>query len=38
MLDIYIAVRSDGPDWAQDCELVTSNVTETKEAPDYPLG
>ena len=32
-----MAMRGDGPDWANDCDVLTSEVTETDAAPDYPL-
>jgi len=32
-----MALRGDGPDWANDCDLLSSEVTETDAPPDYPL-
>ena len=32
-----MAMRGDGPDWANDCDLISSKVTETDAAPDFPL-
>lgn len=32
-----MAMRGDGPDWANDCEVLSARVTETDAYPDYPL-
>lgn len=32
-----MAMRGDGPDWANDCDVLSTKVTETDAAPDYPL-
>lgn len=32
-----MAMRGDGPDWANDCDVLSLKVTETDAAPDYPL-
>jgi hypothetical protein len=32
-----MAMRGDGPDWANDCDTLSAKVTETDASPDYPL-
>ena len=32
-----MAMRGDGPDWANDCEVLSVKVTETDAPSDYPL-
>ncbi|QPC94256.1 hypothetical protein [Mesorhizobium sp. INR15] len=32
-----MAMRGDGPDWANDCDVLSVKVTETDAAPEYPL-
>lgn len=32
-----MAMRGDGPDWANDCEVLSVKVTETDAPADYPL-
>ena len=32
-----MAVRGDGPDWANNSDVLSVKVTETDAPPDYPL-